>query len=298
MRIRHIEIFNAVFTHGSVSAAARALHVSQPAVSQILRNAEDQIGFKLFERTSRGLLPTEEAKILAGEVERIYGEIRSLRRITRNLRNNPAGHIRIVAITGLGFDLLPRAIAEFQKDYSEVTFELQTEHFDRLTTSLFEHENEIGLVFQPPSRQGLDTIDLGQAEFACVYSPGTLSSTGERISLDEITHLPFISMSDRGPLGRIVANELGQRISMPEPYIVAETGFIAKSLVAYCGGVTIVDEFTAAADGFQGLEYKKIDPPVTFTVKAIYVESRPLNKICAAFLDCFKTVFDASKKSV
>lgn len=49
MRIRHIEIFNAVYTHGSMSAAARALNVSQPAVSQILRHAEDQIGFKLFE---------------------------------------------------------------------------------------------------------------------------------------------------------------------------------------------------------------------------------------------------------
>ncbi|MGH8193564.1 MAG: LysR family transcriptional regulator [Woeseiaceae bacterium] len=252
----------------------------------------------LFERTARGLLPTEEAKVLAGEVERIYGEIRSLRRITRNLRNNPAGHIRIVAITGLGFDLLPRAIAEFQKNHSEVTFELQTEHFDQLATSLFERENDIGLAFQPPSRQGLDTIELGQAEFACVYSPGMLTSHGERVSLDELASLPFISMSDRGPLGRIVANELGQRSDMLEPYIVAETGFIAKSLVAYCGGVTIVDEFTAAADGFQDIAYKKFDPPVTFSVNAIYVESRPLNNICAAFLDCFKAVFQSSGSSV
>ncbi len=298
MRIRHIEVFNAVYTHGSISAAARALNVSQPAVSQILRHAEDQLGFKLFERTSRGLLPTEEAKVMAGEVERIYGEIRSLRRITRNLRNNPAGHIRIVAITGLGFDVLPRAIAKFQKDYSEVTFELQTEHFDRLTTSLFERENDIGLAFQPPSRQGLESIELGQAEFACVYSPDTINVDCERVSLDDLTSLPFISMSDRGPLGRIVANELAQRMNMPEPYIVAETAFIAKSLVAYCGGVSIMDEFTAAADGYHNLEFKKLDPPVTFSVSAIYDESRPLNKICAAFLDCFKSVFESSTTSV
>ena len=59
MNLRHIEIFHAVYVNGSVSAAARALNVSQPSVSKMLRHAESLLGFNLFQRTNGGLVPTE-----------------------------------------------------------------------------------------------------------------------------------------------------------------------------------------------------------------------------------------------
>jgi hypothetical protein len=61
MNLRHIEIFHAVYVNGSVSAAARALNASQPSVSKMLRHAETLLGFQLFQRTSGGLVPTEDA---------------------------------------------------------------------------------------------------------------------------------------------------------------------------------------------------------------------------------------------
>jgi len=54
MNLRHIEIFHAVYVNGSVSAAARALNVSQPSVSKMLRYAESLLGFQLFQRTNGG----------------------------------------------------------------------------------------------------------------------------------------------------------------------------------------------------------------------------------------------------
>ena len=50
MRLRHIEIFHAIYTTGSITNAAKLLHVSQPSVSKVLSHAEYQLGFKLFER--------------------------------------------------------------------------------------------------------------------------------------------------------------------------------------------------------------------------------------------------------
>jgi len=66
MRLRHIEVFNAVMLTGSVSAAARLINVTQPAVSRILAHAELQLGFPLFHRL-KGRLPHSALAPLAAE---------------------------------------------------------------------------------------------------------------------------------------------------------------------------------------------------------------------------------------
>jgi DNA-binding transcriptional LysR family regulator len=75
MNLRHIEIFHAVYVNGSVSAAARALNVSQPSVSKMLRHAESCSAFQLFQRTSGGLVPTQDAHVLFTEVSEIQDRV-------------------------------------------------------------------------------------------------------------------------------------------------------------------------------------------------------------------------------
>ncbi len=58
MRLRHIEVFQAIVQTGSISAAARLLNVSQPNVSRVLTHAEQQLGFALFERRAQGMVVT------------------------------------------------------------------------------------------------------------------------------------------------------------------------------------------------------------------------------------------------
>jgi len=72
MRLRHIELFHAIYTTGSITNAAKMLHISQPSVSKVLTHAELQLGFHLFERIKGKLIPTKEAEILFGEVDKIY----------------------------------------------------------------------------------------------------------------------------------------------------------------------------------------------------------------------------------
>ena len=71
MRLRHIEIFQAIRQTGSVSAAAQLLHVSQPAVTKVLQHAELQLGFPLFLRIRGKLQPTPEALALEREVDKV-----------------------------------------------------------------------------------------------------------------------------------------------------------------------------------------------------------------------------------
>jgi DNA-binding transcriptional LysR family regulator len=64
MRLRHIEVVNAIRVTGTLKAAAALLSLTQPAVTQILQSAERQLGYALFERTRGKLVPTREAQRL------------------------------------------------------------------------------------------------------------------------------------------------------------------------------------------------------------------------------------------
>ncbi|HCQ49461.1 MAG TPA: LysR family transcriptional regulator, partial [Achromobacter sp.] len=93
MRLRHIEIFEAIRRTGSLTEAAAALHISQPAASKLLAHAEAQLGFKLFDRVKGRLVATREAEILTPEVARLNQDLNSVRRLVANLRDRPHGRL-------------------------------------------------------------------------------------------------------------------------------------------------------------------------------------------------------------
>src|SRR5262245_44105498 len=120
MNYRQLEVFRAVMQTGSVTAAARMLNLSQPAVTKILRHAEDQLRFALFDRVKGRLVPTPEAQALFPDVERVFDDLRSVRQMVGSLQTTRSGALTIVTIPTLGGAALPRAISEFLKTRPDV----------------------------------------------------------------------------------------------------------------------------------------------------------------------------------
>ena len=87
MRTRQLEVFHAVYTHGSITGAAQYLHVSQPSVSKVLTHTEKQLGFLLFQRIKRRLLPTPEAHVLFRHADKIHNDLQNINEITNQLKS-------------------------------------------------------------------------------------------------------------------------------------------------------------------------------------------------------------------
>ncbi len=291
MHMKHIEIFHAVYSTGSVSNAAKLLHVSQPAVSKILQRAEDQLGFLLFNRVKGRLIPTDEAHALFGEVGNVYQQILSLQKKAHNLKKGNAGHIRLSVMPSMGLNVLPLAIANFLKEHPEVTFDIQTRHHADMIQALYEHEIDVGLAFSPAKHVGLNAYDFGEGEFVCVYKKGTMDEKHTRINLKSLDGQDIIGIKDSGPLSDILLKRIMQADIETNPIISVQTYYIAKNLVGYGMGMAIVDQLTAAAEGVGDTTYKGFTPPITYSVTGLYAENRPLSKACEHFLESFKSVY-------
>ncbi len=124
MDIKVMECYLAVTREGNISAAAEALHVSQPALSRQMKDLEEELGVKLFERGRRRITLTEEGMILRRRAD----EMVRLMQITESeisaVKNNLSGEVHIGAGESLAFHHLSRVAGKIHKDYPEVRFRI------------------------------------------------------------------------------------------------------------------------------------------------------------------------------
>ena len=111
--LRQIEAFNAVMEAGSVTGAAEMMHVTQPAVSRLIRDLQFNVGFPLFERAKGRIMPTIEAKALFEEVRRSYVGLEKIVSAASEIRNFRAGYLQIAALPAMSLRFLPRVITAF-----------------------------------------------------------------------------------------------------------------------------------------------------------------------------------------
>lgn len=298
MRLRQIEIFHAVYLNGSISAAARSLNVSQPSVSKVLRHAEDQLGFTLFQLVRGRLVPTDEAHALFREVGDVFDRLTSLQQAAKNLRNMGGGHIRLAVVPSLGLDVAPQAIARFRRQHPSVTFEVQTLHHDDLFRALYERECDIAIAYDPPPHPRLATIDLATGELAILFPQGVFGAASERLPLSVLDDRDVVGVSTSGPIGDLFNAAAARHDLAIREVVAVQTFYIAAALVRCGVGLTVVDEFTARASLGDGLDMRLLDPPLHFAVRCVYLEDRPLSTVATRFVDLLRKVLVDERKPI
>ncbi|MEJ2384979.1 MAG: LysR substrate-binding domain-containing protein [Xanthomonadales bacterium] len=285
MRLRHIEVFHAVYTAGSVTRAAEILNCSQPAVSKVLAHAEQQLGYALFERVRGKLVPTPEANRLFVNVTEVTASLDRLRHVAGNLRDVEQGQIRVAATPALGIELLPTAIAEYRTTRPDVFFSVETRHHDGVCSALLESGVDLGLAFAPDARPGIASEPLGTGSFY-VLAPKKLDLGPPRpLTVRDLEGLPYISLDRRGPLGRLVSAHIAASEVTLQPVAWAEAYQVGKALVAQGAGVMIADQVTAFSGGHAGLQVWPMEPDLRFQIAVLHLENLPLPRVCREFTE-------------
>ena len=294
MRLRHIEVLFAIRKTGSISAAAAALSITQPAASKILKHAEQRLGFALFRRAHGRIYPTDEAELLLTEVEKVFSALERTRDTARILRERLDMRLRIVCMPSLGFSMVPRAVQMFKKLRPRTTIEIAARHTPEMMSALLAQEFDIGISFGPEKLEhaaiGIDATLLTIGELVYIDHPTNpaVAKPGP-VKLSNIDASRLIGLNSSHYIGTALNSALEREGVTQVPSIQVQTYYFARALVAVGTGCAVVDEFTAHS-GSADLAVRAIDPPVRFGVYAYTRAQHPPSDRAAEFLDCLRSV--------
>ena len=265
MRLRHIEIFEAIRRTGSLTEAAATLHITQPAASKLLANAETQLGFKLFERVKGRLVATREAEILTPEIARLSQDLNGVRKLAASLRERPHGHLRLGCAPALGLGLLPQVIRASRETRPGLTFDIQTHHSAELVQGLLTRELDLAVTFDTNDYPGLVREEIGHTELVNV---GRKPGEGP-VTLKQLCNEPLIVLDPRDAAGALLQMSLdAQELEAPQALQV-QTHYMACALAEAGCGEAIVDAITARAMLRPGMRLRPIAPALRVPISVM-----------------------------
>lgn len=286
MRLRHIEIFNAVMQTGSISAAARLINVTQPAVSRTLQHAELQLGFALFKRARGRLTPTNEALALLPHVEKLFEQLDEVQRLAASLRHGEAADkIQVFSVFALSREVLPHAVAGFHRKYPKVRVDVQALHTPQVVSGLLLQEADVGFVISAVGHPGLEHEPLAELDMYCVLPRGLLPPSRVHeagMTLQDLAGLPMVALDGRDPLGLRVHQACREHGIGLTPMVTVQTYHAALAMAEYGLGAAIIDRCTANAADPRKVHVVPLVPRISVGVNALRLAQRPSSVLANA----------------
>ncbi|MFC0407034.1 LysR family transcriptional regulator [Roseomonas elaeocarpi] len=283
LNLRQLEVLRAVMRLRTTVGAATELGMSQPAVSNAIKNMEAHLGFPLFHRVSNRLLPTEEAAVLFQDSEPLFLMFQGIRQKAGDLRASRIGRVRVTATAELSESLLPRVVERFAPNHPKVALSIETRSMTEMLDGLEAGITHLGLVMEPDPRPGIEAQPLVQLDMVCACPAGS-----------PLASLPFVTPGDLQN-GVVIAPPAGTRVHglvaeafrrAAQPFApTVEVRFmnVGARLVERGLGSSVVDPLTAAAGG-EGLVVRPFRPAVPITIYAVLAHGKPVSRLVRSFL--------------
>lgn len=254
MQLRQLEVFHAVMLTGSLSAAARMLNISQPAAARLLLRAEDQLGYKLFDRVRGRLAATSRRRFCTPGLAVCSPALRTCASF-RSLGTSQAGHLRITAAPSLCVDLIPLAITRLREKNPDARFSVEARQYSDLLRVVLTHEVDIGFGYNAQPHPGLEVRPFAQARCG-IFPAAMVGRLGRVANAAAFKRVPYIGLSTEDPAWSTSSARLNAALKSANfklsPIVEVKTNQIAVSLVQRGAGAAIVDQYTAAASGCRG----------------------------------------------
>ncbi len=284
MDVKLLEAFRAVVDHRSMTAAAGAMGVTQPAVSTQIARLEETVGFPLFERANGRLKPTPEGLLFYAEASRVLGEVDRLQTATAQIREGQSGRLAIASHPSAAISLLPPLVAQFLAERPGVSVRLISRHSDVVSQLLPTESFDIGIAELPIDDSQVEVRRYGMRCVA-ILPPRHALASRKLLTPELLGPYPMVmpARSHQVPNRiRSVFSAAGVPI-----HAVVEAEFFASlcGLVAAGAGWSIVDPMSARSFEHLGFVTRLLEPAVTYEIGAFHRRDREPSVLAAAFLD-------------
>ncbi|MDQ0313621.1 LysR substrate-binding domain-containing protein [Amorphus orientalis] len=283
MNQRQVNAFRMVMRHGSITAAAQALNLSQPAVSRLIADLEADLGFPLLLRLGGKAQPTPEAHEFFQEVERMFYGLDRLALVAQEIRDLRRAAFRVATMPMASFDIVPRAMKRFIDRYQGVSVTHDVHTSPRILDLLASHQIDLGIGQTHPDRKDLSVLAAFRTDCVCVMRPDNPLAQRAVLTPQDLKDAPLVALTHR----TITSGHMSQRFAEAEivPNVVAETqpSYSACGLAALGIGIAIVDPITPEIFG-PALISIPFEPRVPFDFQILKPNEMPLSRPADRFL--------------
>jgi DNA-binding transcriptional LysR family regulator len=288
MNLRQLEIFRAVMRMRTTVAAAEELSMSQSAVSNAIKSAESQLGFRLFERISNRLVPTEEAKILLEEAEPLFMHQQAVNQRASDLKAGRIGRIRVVATAELSESILPSVMLKFLNAHPSVYLSLDTKPLSSVLDAVETGLADVGFGMEAHERYGITLKPVAELTTVCVCQPVSSLAALPSISPDDLQTNKLIAPQTSNGIGVLIAEAFSKAAVSYSPMVEVRFLNVAARLVQEGWGVALLDELTVSSGRYSDLAIRSFKPRVRLALSAILPKQRIPSRISNDFISIFQ----------
>src|SRR5919202_4054057 len=185
-----LEYFVAAVEHGSFSAAAAALHVAQPSLSEQIRRLEDRLGVVLFVRTNRRLVLTDAGQLLLPRARSVLAAAEGVADVVRPVRTLTGGTVSFGTFSSAHHFLLVDLVSRFRERYPGVRVRMLGRNSAEVADAVRDGRLEAGLVALPVDDQGLDVRPAMSEELQ--YVSADPARTRAPMTVERLAETPLI----------------------------------------------------------------------------------------------------------
>ena len=190
MDFHHLKIFVSVYKNKSFTRASEEMHISQPTISEHMKNLENSLDCRLFDRLGRSILPTAEAEVLYPKALQILDDMEQLQEEVTAAATTIKGKLVFGASTIPGAYILPGVACSFKNQNPDVAFEILIEDSARITNMVLQHELLCGIVGARMTTDKLNYTPLIEDELILVAAKKILNQ--KTITLEKLVKVPFL----------------------------------------------------------------------------------------------------------
>ena len=246
--LRQIEAFKAVYEQRTVSAASEVLHVSQPALSRMIRHLEADSGLQLFDRVRNRLVPTARAVQLYEEVDRIFLGLNQVQRSIESIRRAETDTLRVGTLPALSGRMIQAVTAAFLAAYPEARLSLIVRETQTLTGWVSSGQADIVIIAESGEQSGR-AADFMQREAVAVLPVGHPLAGEPMLTPRILSGWPMVQLSEESRTRRCVEAAFAEAGADLNMVVEVTTLPTVCSLVAAGIGIAVMHPLAVTGPG-------------------------------------------------
>ncbi|HET8539015.1 MAG TPA: LysR substrate-binding domain-containing protein [Anaeromyxobacter sp.] len=286
MDVHALRTFVEVARQQGFTRASETLHVTQPAISKMVKALEDELGTPLLHRERRRVKLTEAGRVVLERAQGILDAVRSIEEEVVEVAALRRGRLRLGMPPIVGVTFFPPLLAEFHQAYPGVLLELREEGSHHIEALVLERELDVGAVVLPTDEKAFGTLPFVRDDLRAVLHPDHPLARRPHVALRDLGPTPFVLYRPEFALhGHIL--EACRRAGF-KPTVVSESShwdFIVAMVAANIGVALLPSTICRQLDPAQVRSVPLSGESIPWNVALIWRQDRQLPPATRAWLE-------------